>query len=70
MGVACPVLKPEYEGLVGGRVSQGLSVRRVKELISQSEPTPQLGRRLPHGAGPSVARQSSFDFSEACVLPQ
>ena len=63
-------LKPEYERLVAGDVSQSLAIRPVKELISQAKPTVQLRWGLRYRARPSVAGQTSFDFSEGRVLPQ
>ena len=66
----CSHLKPEYEGIAAGRVSQGLSVWRVKELISQPKPAAQLGRGLCYRPGPSLTGQCSFDFREGRVLPQ
>src|SRR5919198_3424861 len=70
MGVARPLSKPEYECLVAGRVAQGFSIRRVKELISQSKPTAQLRRGLCYGSGPPLAGECSFNFSEGRILPQ
>lgn len=68
---ATPIaLKPKYEGLVTSCVAQSLSVRRMKELISQPKPGAQLGWGLCDRARPSVTGQSSFNFSEGRILPQ